>query len=196
MTTKFVEHGGWIGADTCIEEGKPWLRPAAADYIQSFLHEGSNVFEWGCGASTVWLARLGCTVTSIELDQEWTDKVRKWLNDEGLCDSVRILDFSPKNSLNLCESADFILKCLDDSYDLVLIDGRARNRCLGNARSKVKVGGMLVLDNSEREEYANGVALMDTWDGYEYGDSGWRTTVYFRLPESETERVVLPCEDA
>ncbi len=67
---------------------------------------------------------------------------------------------------------------------------------MGNARSKVKVGGMLVLDNSERSEYANGVALMDTWEGYEYGDDGWKTTIYYRLPESESERVELPCEDA
>lgn len=196
MTTKFIAHGGWIGADTCMEEGRPWLRPAAAEYIESLLPEGANVLEWGCGASTIWLARMGCAVTSIELDQEWVNQIRKWLNDEGLCDSVRILDFSPSNSLNLCDSADFVLKMLDNSYDLILIDGRARSRCMGNARSKVKVGGMLVLDNSEREEYANGVALMDSWDGSEWGDIGWKTTVWHRLPESETERVVLPCEDA
>ena len=196
MTTKFVCHGGYIGSDTCIEEGRPWLRPAAAEYIESKLQEGDNVFEWGCGASTIWLARLGCYVTSVELDHDWVESTRAWLEKEGLSENVRIIDFSPKNPVNLCDSADFILKGLDNAYDLILIDGRARNRCMGNSRSKVKIGGMLVLDNTERAEYASGVALMDTWDGYEYGDSGWKTRAWFRLPESETERVVLPCEDA
>jgi hypothetical protein len=191
-----VGHGGWIGSDTCIEEGRPWMRPGAAEYIESQLSEGSNVFEWGAGASTIWLARHGCYVTSIEVDHDWYVKVVDWLESEGLSDQVRVLDFSPPSKLDICDAADFILKTLDGVYDLVLIDGRARNRCIGNARSKVKVGGMLVLDNSERTEYAAGVALMETWEGIEYGDSGWATAIWHRFPESETERVELECEDA
>jgi hypothetical protein len=196
MTTKFVSHGGWIGSDTCMQEGRPWLRPGAADYIASMLRCGDNVFEYGAGASTIWLARMGCYVTSVEMDHDWCVSVREWLEREGLSSQVRVIDFSPSVLQNMCEGADFILSGLDASYDLVLVDGRARNRCIGNARSKVKVGGMLVLDNSERAEYAAGVALMETWEGMEWGDSGWATTIWHRFPESETERVELECEDA
>src|SRR4030042_907288 len=142
-----VGHGGWIVSDTCMEEGRPWLRPAAAEYIESQLPEGANVFEWGAGASTIWLARMGCYVTSIEVDHDWYLKVIEWLAREGLSAQARGLDFSPPSKLDICDAADFILKSFDESYDMVLVDGRARNRCLGNARSKVIVGGMLVLDN-------------------------------------------------
>jgi hypothetical protein len=37
---------------------------------------------------------------------------------------------------------------------------------------------------------------MDSWDGYEYGDEGWKTTIWHRLPESETDSVHFTCEDA
>lgn len=194
MTTKFVAHGGWIGADTCTETGRPWIRPGAAEYIESLMPEGANVFEWGSGSSTIWLARMGCAVTSVELDHEWVISVKDWLAREGL--TARILDFSPKNPLNLKESADVILKEPDCTFDFVLVDGRNRNRCLANARSKVKIGGILCLDNSEREEYTEAVKLMDTWEGYSYGDSGWLSTCYVRLPESDVTFVEFETEDA
>jgi hypothetical protein len=196
MTTTFVSHGGWIGSDTCMEEGRPWIRPGAAEYIESKLPGGANVFEYGAGASTIWLARMGCYVTSIEVDHEWYVAVIEWLAKEGLSGNARVLDFSPPSKLDICDAADFILKSFDEAYDMVLVDGRSRNRCIGNARSKVKVGGMLVLDNSERAEYAAGVALMDTWTGFEYGDEGWSSVVWFRKQESDAERVELECEDA
>jgi hypothetical protein len=92
--------------------------------------------------------------------------------------------------------ADYILKSSDNSFDFILVDGRNRQRCLGNARSKVKVGGIVCLDNSEREEYNDALKLMESWDGYSFGDDGWLTTVFLRLLESEVERVEFPNADA
>jgi len=76
-----------------------------------------------------------------------------------------------------------------------LIDGRNRNRCLGNARPHVKVGGLLCLDNSERWEYAAGRALYDDWPGVEWGDDGWSTAIWTR-PDAPVARVVLEDADA
>jgi hypothetical protein len=55
---------------------------------------------------------------------------------------------------------------------------------------------MLCLDNSERQEYAKAVALMDSWQGFEYGDEGWMSAIFIRLPESEVDRVEFENEDA
>src|SRR5690606_2632205 len=36
------------------------------------------------------------------------------------------------------------------SFDVIVVDGRARNACLRAARKHVKPGGLIVLDNSDR----------------------------------------------
>lgn len=41
----------------------------------------------------------------------------------------------------------------DASFDVVLIDGRARPACICHSVAKVKPGGMLILDNSDRAYY-------------------------------------------
>lgn len=42
----------------------------------------------------------------------------------------------------------------DAYFDLILIDGRARNACLRQAWPKLKAGGYLLFDDSHREHYA------------------------------------------
>ena len=184
-------HGGFILGDTAMEEYEPWLRPSSARYIESVLPKGAFVFEWGMGASTVWMAKLGCHVISLELDHDWFLAIEEILEKEKL--DASIYCFGMSNDYD--KYADYILKYDDNLFDLVLIDGRNRCRCLANARSKVKVGGMLCLDNSEREEYQKAVALLDTWNGYTWGDFGWETTVWTR-PDGTIKPVTFESEDA
>jgi predicted O-methyltransferase YrrM len=41
----------------------------------------------------------------------------------------------------------------DGAFDVVLVDGQARPSCLKHAYTKVKPGGMLILDNADVPEY-------------------------------------------
>ena len=41
----------------------------------------------------------------------------------------------------------------DHYFDLVVIDGRARPSCIDHAKNKVKNGGVILLDQSERKHY-------------------------------------------
>ena len=151
------------------------------------------VFEFGMGGSTVWFAKLRCSIFSVEMVEEWIDRVKERLIQENLFygKGGRLV-----HTPSLEEHADWMVSAYpDDYFDIILIDGRNRNRCLGNVRSKVKAGGIVVLDNSERTEYADGVALYDGWEKCEWGDEGWMTTVWIR-PDKVFERVELPHAEA
>ena len=41
----------------------------------------------------------------------------------------------------------------DDSLDLVVVDGRERARCAARATAKVRPGGLLLVDDIDRERY-------------------------------------------
>lgn len=188
---QFVSQGGFILGQTAWEESVPWLRPDATQYIRDYLTNGCEIFEWGMGASTIWFLRLFGSVISIERDSIWFDKVNSRIKEKNLAHGNMSICFS-----DIEQYADFILGLEDNYFDLILIDGRNRCRCLGNALSKVKIGGMLCLDNSERPEYAKAVALMDTWDGYEWGDENWKTAIWHRSEYSIVDRIEFPNEDA
>ena len=46
----------------------------------------------------------------------------------------------------------------DGSFDLVVVDGRARNACFHRAVSRLAPGGVLVFDNVDRERYRDAIA--------------------------------------
>jgi hypothetical protein len=198
--TKFAKdgHGGFVLSDTCWEEFRPWFRPAATDFLVSTLPAGAKVLEWGAGSSTVFWARQGYHVTSLELDGEWYHTVQRELDLQGLSALVNLIYFCPQADAmkRLQDYADHALVLPAASFDLVVVDGRNRNRCLGNSRFLVKEGGLLCLDNSERWEYAAGKALYQDWPFWEWGDDGWSTAVFEREAGADVKRVVLENADA
>lgn len=48
-------------------------------------------------------------------------------------------------------------------FDLVLIDGEARNSCIKNVLQKLKYRGYLIVDNFHRQSYAETLSLISEW---------------------------------
>ena len=69
----------------------PWWTFTASDEVQRFLRQrpDARVFEWGSGASTVWLAKRATSVVSVEHDASWAEAVRPWLPDNATLLVVR-----------------------------------------------------------------------------------------------------------
>jgi precorrin-6B methylase 2 len=126
------------------------------------------VFEYGSGSSTVYWARRAARVVSVEHDEEWYHRVEDLLKRRSLTNCTYILRMPVPLSAGAPASArsaampdrDFssyvhaIDAYPDQSFDLVVVDGRARIDCLYRSIPKVRPGGCLVLDNSQRERYA------------------------------------------
>jgi hypothetical protein len=146
----------------------PWLVFAAVARLEAIDLRGARVFEYGSGASTRYWLRRGATLTSIEHDPAWYAQVQRTL-PRGAPVDYRLVQPEPAppgdpSDPNAYASAalpgwsfrryvEQIAAVRDDSLDIVLIDGRARPACLAQALPKVRPGGLVILDNSDRPYY-------------------------------------------
>ena len=71
--------------DSLIRLDVPWWTYDAIELVEDFLEsrEAPRVFEYGSGASTVWLAKRAHSVTSVDHDAGWIDFSRPRLAELG-----------------------------------------------------------------------------------------------------------------
>lgn len=144
----------------------PWWPTEAINEVGSRIGPGSVVFEFGGGGSTLWLHDLGTRCTTVEHDAEWHK-----LLAEGLPPSTDIRLIEPSVQGEIASHGAYfddyvnsIRVFEDESLDLVLIDGRARVACGLAATSKIRRGGMMVLDDSHRNHYQALAKALRGWD--------------------------------
>ena len=147
----------------------PWWTFRATDLVAEHLaaRPGARVFEWGSGASTAWLSRRAGEVVAVEHDAEWADQVRS-LAGPG----VRVLTVPPapassdaavrsrKPGFEALDFGDYVAAVDDQDglFDLIVIDGRAREACLVRAVPRLAEGGLIVFDNVDRERYREAIS--------------------------------------
>ncbi len=152
----------------------PWWTFPAIREIDRFLRTrngGAVAFEYGSGASTAWLARRCARVWSAEHDSRYLEITRRLLNGDPRADLLH----APPRRLAEGETAwagsrtgryrgwdfaDYVaaIRRPGTTFDLIVIDGRARVACLREALNWVRDDGLIVLDNSNRDEYAAALA--------------------------------------
>jgi len=158
----------WIRSlkkDYLFEAPCPWLVFDAIDYIRPRMFKSMNVFEYGSGGSTLFWLNCGANVVSIEHDPQWSEHMRKRLQSYKSIDYRLITpeenesenqnkDRSDPDSYGSRFNYVSQIDAFPDQYfDIVLIDGKARPSCIKHSVSKVKLGGMIILDNADRDYY-------------------------------------------
>ena len=149
----------------------PWLSPGAITWLGRYLKADMTVFEYGSGGSTVYLAKRVKWVVSVENSFSWYLAVMKslkrneiknteihYIEPEKLTPKTRnFVSSDPKyRNISFRNYVMTIKEFPDRYFDLLFIDGRARNDCLLIGSSKVKYGGYILLDDSERTGYVRG----------------------------------------
>lgn len=123
-----------------------------------------DILEWGCGGSTVFFPRflsecgIDFTWTSIEHNREWFNRVTEALNGDNRV-MVHLVEYSgDQESLLGIDMNDYVdlPARLDRRYDLILVDGRKRRRCLFEASKLLKPGGVVFLHDAHRKYYHEG----------------------------------------
>ena len=160
--------GAWLSIPSVVshriaglQTRSPWMVPSAVSFISRRIEPHWRVFEFGSGSSTVWYAARAAEIYSLEDDPVWYEIVSGQLRANGL-NNCRL------KLASLRSFPDYIKAFDDDAFDLVVVDSNEaktgdRISCLEAARPKVKPGGLLVLDDSDRPSYQMAPELLRGW---------------------------------
>lgn len=152
----YLKETGWIESirqqQPVDQDGKPlpWMTLPFIHFLDSRLTSSMTIFEFGSGNSTKYFRRKVDSVRSIEHDPAWFERLQN--------DDIRgIIEFQPLDEADRYEKKAV---ASGKQYHIIVVDGRRRVRCIINSISALRSDGVMVLDDSEREEYAEGVQFL------------------------------------
>lgn len=204
------QFGRWMkdkrSGDNTLMRQMPWMTYNAIDFLSLICKPDMTVFEWGSGGSTLFFAKRCDRVTSIEHDRQWSKLLAGRLEENSVSNvdyreisGEKISDWARKNYLNPDDfvsndrnsigfSYEKYVKAIDeypdDYFDIVVVDGRARNCCVKRALSHVKQRGYLVVDNADRKYYLAGFSELQDPD--RWGKTEFQGPVFFQHAFSKT----------
>lgn len=122
----------------------PWFTYPAFDFIRKRLSANMSVFEYGCGAGTLWWSTRVKDVVACEHDLEWYKKIAAE---------------SPVNvtihRVDLVYGGEYskVVTRYKSRFDIIVIDGRDRVNCAINCLSSLTAMGVIIFDDSDRKQY-------------------------------------------
>lgn len=153
---------------TAVGGPHPWLTYSAVNWLSQTLTNGVRIFEYGAGSSTLWFAAIGDVgeIVSVEHDAAWFARLAQPRNGRIMhvpCDGTwwEADDESPYVQ-TIARGAP---------WDVVVIDGMARNACARVALDYLTPAGLVILDDTDRRESATaqrelsarGFGRLDFW---------------------------------
>lgn len=130
----------------------PWLTLPFNAFITDRLTSEMTVFEYGSGNSTLFYAKRVKMVVAVENDKKWMDEIKG-----SMPSNVELIFENLKNNQDRYNNAAALT---GRKYDVIVVDGRERVKCIFNSLGSLTEKGVLVLDNSDRESYLPGIDFM------------------------------------
>ena len=128
----------------------PWFTYSAIYFLEKKVNLNMKVFEYGSGNSTLWWSVRVTEVKACEHDIEWYNIMKNKI--------------PPNVEYLFCELVDGgyaeVIKKYQKKFDIVVIDGRDRVNCIKNSLGALTNSGIVILDNSERDAYQEGIRFL------------------------------------
>lgn len=126
-------------------DGKPipWSSFSYVEFIRKRLNKDMDVFEFGCGNSTLFYSKFVNKIFAVEHDKRWYDVINKKIPENV----VLYL-----KSLETGEYFDYLCE-LKRKFHIIVIDGRERIKCVKYSVRYLHNNGVIILDDSERKKY-------------------------------------------
>lgn len=151
-----------------LELGVPWFAQSAIDFLEGHVTKSMHVFEYGSGGSTVFFARRAATVLSNEDNADWLNRVRQALAQQELTNAR--LQHHP---YDFHHAEDFVQSAYLNSLpagpmDIIVVDGmeeatQVRPQCFKLAETRIKPGGIIIVDDSWRYEALRTTNRAKSW---------------------------------
>lgn len=168
-----------------IIRNEPWITEDANKILADIIRNGKelSVLEFGAGASTLWFLKQPTIkkLVTVENYPNWFVRISN---------EIPITTVDYEIILKPRPYYDVANRFIGDTFDIILVDGRDRVKCLITSLPKLKSGGYMILDNSEREYYQHAISYVKHWqtiettqenpDKYGFTYPGWKTTFYKR----------------
>lgn len=159
-----------------VDDAYPWITFEATRELQRRLRTDWQVFEYGTGGSTMFLSSRVAKVVSVENDADWFGVVKDRFDDRP---NVEVLLQAGEPAREAADAAFPSRSALfgtltfrkyictidrypDGAFDLLIVDGRARVSGFFRGHRKVRMGGAILLDDSQRSGYAAAVTAATT----------------------------------
>lgn len=180
----YLAQTGWLRSMQQVKvqdqagQPMPWYTIPFVDFLGPRIRRNWRIFEYGAGASTFYYAARADEVWAVEHDTAFAAELRPRLPG-----NVHLI-VHPEESEAYAGAVEEMLA----PADFISVDGRNRVRCVERAIGQLTAAGVLVLDDSERPEYASGIAQLraagfrplEFW-GIAVGTTGRKcTTVFYR----------------
>ena len=152
-----LKEDGWIRS---LREGAPmdaegrplpWINYPAIDFLVKHVRKDMSVFEYGCGHSTLWWAARVREVIACDHDPDWIARIRPRA-PANVTFRHMALEYDGAYSRVVAE--------YPGRFDVVVIDGRDRVNCARHAITGLKPDGVIVWDDTAREEYRPGLDVL------------------------------------
>lgn len=129
----------------------PWVTYPFIDFIYERLNKEIDIFEFGSGNSTLFYATKVKSITTVEHDKQWFNKISKII---------------PENSKIIFQEADTdgdycrCIKKTNKKFDIIIVDAVDRVNCIYNSLDSLSDNGIIILDDSERIDYKDGINFL------------------------------------
>lgn len=170
---------------------------SADKWLQDYINPQMKVFEYGSGSSTLYFGNNAQLIVSIEHSPDKFYKLEshvKKVRSNFVYKLVQpIEDPTPfpyshvsygsthKNYLyhSFKNYVNYINVYLDDYFDIISINGMSRASCIVASGWKVKKGGIIILNDSERYVYQDAIHLfLDKHTVHHFEEGDKRTSIY------------------
>lgn len=138
-----------------MQDGKsflPWYNFPLIEFLNSYIKPNMNIFEYGCGYSTLFYAQKDCNVYSVETKKEWIEKIQTLAIKNNLYHKIHITQSNPHKFPQMIHQYEI-------NFDIIIIDSYHRLSCLTEAKMK-NSNSIIILDNSERENLQKADIIM------------------------------------
>lgn len=169
---------------------KPWLCRGAITYCETHLTKSMVCVEFGSGRSTVWFAERVRHLTSIEHDGRWYEQVGEALAHADATNiDYRLIPLDhpagepeqPTYS-SLPAYVAILHQFADASLDVIVVDGHYRTHCIRASVSKLKPGGLLLVDDVDLWPSRDAVPIPDDWVLVDKSSNGIKHTCIWQRP--------------